>query len=558
MMGEKRKSKDILWKIFLILLVISILFYAGYYLYLNLAEYSLVMDSDIAAEALLARTMWESKSLIPTSWIGSSETRILSVSALGSLFYGLCGSMTLSAGLSCSVFIILILVLYAILGRKSHLSRISILVSLLLILSLPGSIRHAEILYLYAGYYAPHVAVMLFTLSFYLDESLPKNTSAIISGKKGQDKTKRCAISSYIIVFFLAFAMSLSGMRIMLILYAPLFVVEFLRWVMSLLCRRFPWRSLARRKGAGIALGCIAFSILGTLAPTSVSLPVSSNFRNGFSKMKEEVLEDCIDCLGWNDSGRGVRFILLVFLGMSIVMLIYSLILPGFRKIHRSLGCSQSEVPKKEEQDIARKAICLLFFWISLIVTVFAVSFLTIESVWRYYFMLYFILSYSVALLVDRIGEMNGKKTIKALLGSVVCLFCFVFSFLQWDEQLDQTVSSKETKEDTTQIVSWMLENGIEYGYSTFETANRMTIEADGAVQISAVDGMDTLGICRWLTDTRWYVPSLSYDMDTAYIVPKSEEDLFAIQLSLHDDYEEVLETEEYIVYLAPHNYTDS
>ena len=74
----------------------------GSYLFLNLARYTAQMDSDIAAEGLNARAIWEYHTLIPSQFYSSTETRILNVNLIGALFYGLTGDMNLS-GNCCSI-----------------------------------------------------------------------------------------------------------------------------------------------------------------------------------------------------------------------------------------------------------------------------------------------------------------------------------------------------------------------------------------------------------------------------------------------------------------------
>lgn len=43
----------------------------------NLFHYNYKMNSDIGAEAVLGRLIWDSKEIIPASWYPSTETRII-------------------------------------------------------------------------------------------------------------------------------------------------------------------------------------------------------------------------------------------------------------------------------------------------------------------------------------------------------------------------------------------------------------------------------------------------------------------------------------------------
>lgn len=59
------------------------------------------MDSDIAAEALLAREIWVEKDITPNDWISSTERRIIGMPTVAAVFYGITGSMQTAAGITC-------------------------------------------------------------------------------------------------------------------------------------------------------------------------------------------------------------------------------------------------------------------------------------------------------------------------------------------------------------------------------------------------------------------------------------------------------------------------
>ena len=556
------------------LLILGVLLYAGSYCCLNLFHYSMMMDSDIAADALVAREMWQEGTLIPGSWYSSSETRILSPSALAALFEGLTGSLQLSMGIACSLLLILILILYAILMRRSGFGWTAIAAGLLLVLALPGSLRRAQLLYLFADYYAVHTCAMLITLWIYLGETTTRPRRSV----------RRWTL--FLIGLILALAMSLSGMRAALIVYAPLAATEALLWLRDLIIRRqFPWKSTARVHGAVLSVLYLAAAFLGTRSPWAVSQGVSTNIRHGFQKMWEEVLPDLLECLGLRDGNNVLSGLTIVFCLLAIYVLIRKILLPGLsrhpEKIPASSGkCENRDREYNDDYDeddhgeafpaAQRQGIVLLFFWVSLAVTICSVSFLTIESVWRYYFLAWFILSWSAAMILQQrtvpvgrsdISEQNSSPAgrtamIKEAAAGLLAAVIVVYSGLQWDANIRSANLQNYEDSNITEIVTWMQENGYYWAYSTFETSNRFTVICDGAVQVSAVSSLDTMGIHKWLSDADWYVPVLPYEMKTAYIIPQSRMDEFAVQLELHEEYELVLETESYFLYTAPYNFT--
>ena len=96
-MRNERKSISLLgWIIGALLLI-----YLGVFCYLNLCKYAQHVDSDIAAEVLLAPEIWVEKDITPNDWISSTERRIIGMPTVAAVFYGITGSMQTAAGITC-------------------------------------------------------------------------------------------------------------------------------------------------------------------------------------------------------------------------------------------------------------------------------------------------------------------------------------------------------------------------------------------------------------------------------------------------------------------------
>ena len=54
----------------------------------NVQHFNYKMNSDIGAEAVLARLIWDSGEMVPSTWISSTETRIIATPQVAALFYG--------------------------------------------------------------------------------------------------------------------------------------------------------------------------------------------------------------------------------------------------------------------------------------------------------------------------------------------------------------------------------------------------------------------------------------------------------------------------------------
>ena len=94
-MRNERKSISLLgWIIGALLLI-----YLGVFCYLNLCKYAQHVDSDIAAEALLAREIWVEKDITPNDWISSTERRIIGMPTVAAVFYGITAACRRRRGL---------------------------------------------------------------------------------------------------------------------------------------------------------------------------------------------------------------------------------------------------------------------------------------------------------------------------------------------------------------------------------------------------------------------------------------------------------------------------
>ncbi len=128
----------------------------------NISHYNYKMNSDIGAEAVLGRLIWDSREIIPSSWYSSTETRIIATSQVAALFHGMTGDMDLSIGLACCVMTIGSLLSIWLFMKKAGYSRISGMLFGLLCLLLSGNMIILELLYLFAGYYAIHIIAFFY------------------------------------------------------------------------------------------------------------------------------------------------------------------------------------------------------------------------------------------------------------------------------------------------------------------------------------------------------------------------------------------------------------
>lgn len=244
----------------------------------NLFHYNYKMNSDIGAEAVLGRLIWDSKEIIPASWYPSTETRIIATPQVAALFYGLTGNMDLSMGLACCTMTIGIVLAIWFFMKKAGSSRISCLLMCLYSAGFAGNIIILELLYVFAGYYAIHVIAFSFILNCY--------SSLLQEEWKKSKSLRRKMYGKCIIGLILAFLLGMQGTRGILITFGPLFGIEMIRIMYERICRN---RYLKKRDHSGQASGENTISVDKRITGTQLSWNQNAFFlRSGNIKKYPE------------------------------------------------------------------------------------------------------------------------------------------------------------------------------------------------------------------------------------------------------------------------------
>lgn len=474
----------------------------------NIFHYNYKMNSDIGAEAILGRLIWESKEIIPVSWYPSTETRIIATPQVAALFYGLTGNMDLAMGLACCTMTIGIVLAIWIFMKKAGSSRISCLLMCLFCLGLAGNIIILELLYIFAGYYAIHVIAFFFILNCY--------SSLLQEEWKKSKSLRRKMYGKCIIGLILAFLLGMQGTRGILITFGPLFGMEVIRILYEKIC----WRKclvkgiIQREQHEKIPFlwvsGLLVLSFIGTKMPFSSGQEISRNIRNGFAKLIQVVLPDTWKAVGFSE-GDPVRNICLGLLVLNVMIWVIVLLIHMLKW-----------------QELSSLEWCFLVTAASPVVTAIIVAFTTVESSERYYFMWIFSMAFAAILSFEylRKGMTAGISawrtlTVITLIAAGIVIGINVHTVYQPILKAEEPTAS-----DALEVVNYLEENGYETAYSTFENANKMTALSNGKVNVYAINSFETMDICKWLTNADGYPEDGIADQAGAvYIVPEACEE---------------------------------
>lgn len=495
----------------------------GLIVWVNFAHFCYKMNSDIASEAVLARLIWNTKELIPASWIPSSEVRVIETPQIASLFYGITGSMNLSMSITALLLLCGILVSLILFLRKTELEANARAITIFLCLALPGNMIIMECLYFFACYYAVHVIVFFITLYGYCELL--------------NDRNKTCPYVNMMISAFLAVLLGMQGARGILVIYGPMFGIEGFRQIYSKICGTYRGK---RDRITGLwTVGLLVLSFGGNSLGFSVRQTFSRNIRRGPEKLFKIVLPDMAHAMGFAEGHMARNMCLGVFSLCALGLVIWVLI--------RLLG----------RQAVSRVEYSFLIVTASPVVTALIVSFTTVESSERYYFMWMFSIPLAVAIWEQRIWNYERLRSRIALGGIAAVLVSLIVVINIGTLYLPILRADDLTDGEDLELIEYLQKSDCTIAYSSFENANRLTVEADGDINVYAIDSFETLGICRWLTSTQWYPPALERKGRTAYIVPDSENENFERFLQSGADCGQSKKIGQYTVWIADYNYTN-
>lgn len=474
-----------------LLLTIGILMFLILIFSTNIFHFNYLMNADIASDAILAKLIWTSKEIIPSTWYVAAETRIICTPNFASLFYGLTKNMILSEGMACCLMTLMILASIYYFGKKAGLKKTEIFLFAFFSLALPVNMAILELLYLFASYYAIHVVALFFTLGVYVE-------------RINQKETKWMPVGVSIV---LAFCLGIQGVRGILILYGPLFGVELIRVIYRIYCgiksENRDWQNSIW------VFILLAVSFIGTCLPFSTGQDFSRNIRKGFEKLFTVVFPDIKRAIGLEQTNIYGKFFLCILLAMILCI----------------LGDIGYHIWRKQSIDAIGWAF--LVICASPIVTAVIVAFTTFGDSERYYFLVIYAMAFA-AVLVYR--KLKGKWKIVG--GILTVLFVMVNVHIVYMP----IISSQEPPAtEAYEVGKYLEKKDYQTAYATFENANLITVLTNGKVQVASVASVDTMDICKWMTSTDWYVPSMPYKERTAYIITESEMGLFQEFLKEHD-----------------------
>ena len=514
------------------MICIVLFLYLAIFGYMNMCKYAQHVDSDIAAEALLAREIWQEKDLTPDDWIASTERYAVGMPTLAALFYGMTGSMQIAVGVACVLLGICFLLAFYYFLRKLSIGRPAAITALLVLCALPiNGWRNEDqmvpfvtlLLFLFADYYVLHSIYLFLSFLFYMQ-------------LRKQGKISNKIIIEWVTLFIAGIALNLGGQRCLQVVILPFLVMEiiFLFLESEHFSKKIPaGRFWATGFVGSLILSFVISSIKGFRASYVVYL---LSPKEVMEKLLLTVPAAILENFGLNGGAKVGSF------DSIMQMLIWAfLILLGYG-IYYAV---------KNKAVTTEQRLALSYFGISVGVTAFIIGFTTAEAAHYYFFMAWFEAALIIALLVEHLAKNNNF--LRGLILAAVCLF----ALLNLKYTYYGAVTTQDNLQEYQEVADFLTENDIEYGYAEFWDAERICLITDGKVTMGHSYSMGNLAGYWWLTSTKWYPPTLPTDMRTAYVVRTGMREAFEQQFPEGEAPTLAYENEKLAVYIGNRNYVD-
>ncbi|MCR4792686.1 MAG: hypothetical protein K5871_08040 [Lachnospiraceae bacterium] len=506
--------------------------YLGIFAYLNLFCFKQHVDSDIAAESLLVREIWQQRTLTPDNWAGSTERYVFGMPAIAAPFYAMTGSMSLATGIADvllgAFFVVTMYLFFKWIGLRKE----TVMLSLLMLAALPMNGLENEdqivpffaiLFYVFADWYVLFFAIGIYSFMFY----------RYLKEKKEYTKKDIKLVIPAFILFCTATVLSAGGMHTVQISLFPLFLYECVSLLIDskMLSRKLP-------KTRFVATG---FTVLQMIAFGISTLHHGQVDYVTYVVSKEELVSNLfvdIPALFMKNFGfeGGVR---VGNLGSVMHMMLIAFLVLVVMAFVGVFGKNNADSRAK---DALGFFICI--FGVAAVLMIL----LTVGKLSYYLFAAWFVAILVIAMYSEKLSD--EKKGFADL----IVLAVILFAVLNLSYTYKGAIDCKDNLAKYEEVTDYMRSEGLYYGYAEFWDANRLALVTDGELVFGCSYFMEDLEMYWWLTNTDWYPPTMPTEMRTAYVIRKGKEAGFLAQFEDPSIMEEAFANERFTVYVSDYN----
>lgn len=481
------------------LLLLILIAYLTVFSIINFSGFARFCNGDMYADTILAKHMWDQKTLFPDNWTFGNQYYVIATPVLSALFYGITGSVNLGMALATTVMTLLLLLSMAWMLRPfADKTRIlcALVAMLGCILCISMEKIEGQIFYLMASYYSCYLITIFVVWGDYVRAALIK--------------PKRRRYGMLVLSLLLSFATGMQSLRQTVIMVLPLLAFEFFRLAKSVLkSKRFPDRENILTALRVVAV--TAANIAGAVLIRILDIRNVSIYGDIKPVSLEMMIENAKVCLRGLCSITGIGYAEIYEPGWFVALFSCASIAVVV------LGLLKQLFSKKAEKDGIAWYIFLCVFSL---LTLLAVTVLTeVELRGIYLFIWYPLICFSFLKLMQ-----GWRQRFRRALIIVLCIFMAANIFVSYGKPAEQSLDDNTTVYE--EMADWTVENGYSIVYGHWWRA---------APVAAAADGKAILG--GWFSDTYEILPYLN-TLD----VYTEEDNKNAVYCIASSDFEQALE----------------
>ena len=249
---------------FSLIIILILLAYFAAFAIVNFAGFAHFSTADMYEDTLVARLMWEQKTLFPANYIFGNQYYVIATPVFAALFYGLTGSMNTAMALATTLMSLLIVLSLGWMIKpyiKSRSTQLAVLLAFAAAVYVPHILEadEGQLFFVMASYYACYLITFFFLAGDYV--------------RARTDSSLRPAALAVSLV--LAFCTGMQSLRQTCVSILPILAVEFISALRRLLAREKLWPK-GRRMPLCRALGYTAANIGGVLLMKLLGVPNQS------------------------------------------------------------------------------------------------------------------------------------------------------------------------------------------------------------------------------------------------------------------------------------------
>ena len=139
---------------------------------INFLGFTRFLNADMYEDTIVARYMWEQRTLFPTNWVFGNQFYVFATPTLAALVYGICGSINTAMAVATSIMTVLIFIsflwmMHPVAGWDERLLGLLALVAAVMGPVIVNCIE-GQILFVMASYYAGYLVALLIGFGTYI------------------------------------------------------------------------------------------------------------------------------------------------------------------------------------------------------------------------------------------------------------------------------------------------------------------------------------------------------------------------------------------------------